>query len=198
MSEFRTPDRFDGVIFDMDGTLIEPLIDFTAVRAELGIPRSTGILEGLEAMQPAEAEPRRRRLLEHELTAAREADLLPGAAETLATIRRAGLKTALLTRSARQAMETVLGRFGLRFDLAWSRENGPIKPEPDGVLRACRALGVAPGRTACVGDFRYDLVAANAAGAVSILLNRRDECDFADLADHVIGELADLPGVLGI
>ncbi len=189
---------YQGVIFDMDGTLIEPLLDFARLRSELGISPEMGILEALDAMGPAEAAPRRKRLIDHEMLAASTAALHPGAVETLNAIRAAGLKTALLTRSAAEAMAVVLERFDLRFDLAWSRENGPIKPEPDGILRACRQLNIAPARTACVGDFRYDMQAANAAGAVGILLARTGECDFADLARHVITELGQLPTLLGI
>lgn len=190
---------FDGVIFDMDGTLIEPLLDFALIRADLGIPTGVGILEALDAMPADDALPLRRRLLEHELAAAGKARLLPGAEAALERIRRAGLRTALLTRNAPEAMDMVLGRFGLAFDLAWSRDDGPIKPAPDGVLRACRQLGIAPARTACVGDFHYDLLAANAAGAVSILLARGNtRPDYAELAQHVIAELAELPEVLGI
>ena len=192
------PLSFDGVIFDMDGTLIEPLIDFAQVRRELGIPEGEGILEALDAMPPHRADAKHRRLLAHELAAARAARLQPGASQTLERIGRAGLKTALLTRNAGEAMQVVIDRFGLVFDLAWSRENGPIKPEPDGVLRACRELGIAPGRTACVGDFRYDIVAANAAGAVSVLYAPTETPDFADLADEVISDLPALCGILGI
>jgi HAD superfamily hydrolase (TIGR01509 family) len=188
--------RFDGVIFDMDGTLIEPLLDFRKIRGDLGVPAEAGILETLDAMEPDLARPLRERLMAHELAAARRAKLNPGAGEILSEIRRAALKTALLTRNAAEAMKIVLERFDLRFDLTWSREYGPIKPEPDGVLRACRELGIAPGRCACVGDFRYDLVAANAAGAVSVLLARGDRPDFAHLADHVICELAELGDIL--
>ena len=190
--------KYQGVVFDMDGTLIEPLLDFPRLRSELGIPPKMGVLEALDAMDQAEAAPRRRVLLEHELLAARTAELHPGAVETLDAIGAAGLKTALLTRSAAEAMAVVIERFGLRFDLAWSRENGPIKPEPDGILRACRQLGIAPAATACVGDFRYDMLAANAAGAVAILLARNSMPDFAGLARHVITELDQLPGLLGI
>jgi HAD superfamily hydrolase (TIGR01509 family) len=188
--------RFDGVIFDMDGTLIEPLLDFRKIRADLGVPADAGILETLDAMPPEAAGPLRRRLMARELAAARKAKLNPGAAELLADVRRAALKTALLTRNSAEAMGIVLERFGLEFDLAWSREDGPIKPEPDGVLRACRELGIAPGRCACVGDFRYDLLAANAAGAVSVLLTPRERPDFAHLADHVISKLAQLADIL--
>lgn len=189
---------FRGVIFDMDGTLIEPLLDFPRLRRDLGVSPGMGILEALDAMDPAEAAPRRRALIEQELLAARSAGLHPGAVETLEAIRAAGLKTALLTRSAADAMAVVIERFGLRFDLAWSRENGPIKPEPDGILRACRQLGIAPAATACVGDFRYDMEAANAAGAVAVLLARGPMPDFAALARHVITELDQLPALLGI
>ena len=190
--------RFDAVIFDMDGTIIESLIDFAAIRAELGVPPTQGILEAIDAMPPQRRDEAHRKLLQHELEAARRADLIPHAAGTLETIRRAGLKTALLTRNAREAMEMVLRRFNLHFDLAWSREDGPIKPEPVGVLRACRALGVRPKRAACVGDFHYDIIAANAAGAASVLLILSDRPAYADEADYVITNLLQLPAVLEI
>jgi len=189
---------YQGVVFDMDGTLIEPLLDFARLRGELGIAAGMGIIEALDTMDPAEAAPRRKQLLAREMQAARKAALHPGAIETIETIRAAGLKTALLTRNAAEAMAVVLERFDLNFDLAWSRDDGPIKPEPDGILRACRQLDIAPAATACVGDFRYDMLAANAAGAVGIALARSGECDFADLARHVITELDQLPALLGI
>lgn len=189
---------YQGVIFDMDGTLIEPLLDFARLRDELGIAAGMGIIEALDAMDPTDAAPRRKLLLAREMHAASKAALHPGAVETLDAIRDAGLKTALLTRNAAEAMAVVLERFDLKFDLAWSREDGPIKPEPDGILRACRQLDIAPARTACVGDFRYDMLAANAAGAVGIVLARSGKCDFADLARHVITELDQLPALLGI
>jgi HAD superfamily hydrolase (TIGR01509 family) len=191
--------RFDGVIFDMDGTVIEPLLDFDAIRRELDVPAGEGILEHLEQMPEPQRSRAAKALLARELSTARQARLMPFAAETLAAIRSAGLKTALLTRNAGEAMETVLKRFPqLAFDLTFSRESGPIKPEPDGILRACRELHLLPERTACVGDFRYDMVAANAAGAVSILLAPGERPDFAGLADVVMGDLSELPGVLGL
>ena len=191
--------RYDGVIFDMDGTLIESLLDFGVIRTDLGIGPQDGVLEAIEAMVPDRRAAAHLRLLEHELTAARRAKLTRGALQAVGAIRRAGLKTALLTRNAREAMELVLARFaGLQFDLTWSRENGPIKPEPDGILRACKQLGLPPERTACVGDFHYDITAANAAGAVSILLVPGEHPPWACEAHHVISRLDELPDLLGL
>ena len=190
--------RFDAVIFDMDGTLVESLLDFRAIRAELGIDPGDGIIEAIERMPPDRSRWASRTLLARELAGARNARLIPGAVETTNAVMRAGLKSALLTRNAQQAMELALSTFSLRFDLAWSREHGPIKPEPDGVMSACQDLNVKPERTVCVGDFRYDIQAANAAGAVSVLLARNGRPDFADDADHVIGALQELLDILGL
>ncbi len=197
--------RFDAVIFDMDGTLVEQMLDFQEIRQELGISPCDGILEAIQQMPPADRKQASSMLLNHELAAARKAVMMPGAAEVIERIRAAGMKNALLTRNARPAMDIVLAKLspGLPegktpFDLAWSREDGPIKPQPDGILRACRQLGVVPQRSCCVGDFHYDITAANAAGATSVLLTRGRQCDFADEADHVIEELSQLPKILGV
>jgi len=189
--------RFDGVIFDMDGTLIEQRLDFAAIRAELGISPRDGILEAIEQMPSGDAARASRDLLAREMAAARSARLIPGAQEIIERIRGAGMKSALLTRNARPVMEMIMERFDLSFDLAWSREDGPIKPAPDGILRACRRLGIAPPRACCVGDFHYDVQAANAAGATSVLLARQEHSQFADEADYVIRDLGELANILG-
>ena len=190
--------RFKLVIFDMDGTLIEQMLDFAGIREHLGIRPDQGILEAIAAMAPARREAAGEWLIETERRTAEDARLMPGTIETLAAIRAANIKTALLTRNTRASMQTVMGKFDLQFDLAWSREDGPIKPEPDSILKACAQLGVTPERTACVGDFEYDIQAANAAGALSILIAPHQKPPFADTADHIITKLAQLPALLGI
>ncbi len=191
--------RYEGVIFDMDGTLIEPLLDFAKIRRELGIDPSRGILEAIDDMPETEASLARERLLGWEIASARLARLLPGAAQAVRAVSRAGLKTALLTRNTLEAMRIVLERFAeLRFDLTFSRESGPIKPQPDGIIRACARLGIDPRKTACVGDFHYDITAANAAGAVSVLLAAHERPGWADQANFVIESLDELSPLLGI
>ena len=45
--------RFEAVIFDMDGTIVDSRIDFQAIRSELGIGPGQGMLETIETMPPA-------------------------------------------------------------------------------------------------------------------------------------------------
>ncbi|MDP6046179.1 MAG: HAD family hydrolase [Phycisphaerae bacterium] len=191
---------FQLVIFDMDGTLIEQMLDFQAIRRHLGIAQDEGILEALQAMSSDHRRDAEEWLIRTEREATARANLMPGAIETLAKIRTANIKTALLTRNTRASMQTVIEKFDLQFDLAWSREDGPIKPEPDSILKACSLLGADPKRTACVGDFEYDIQAANAAGALSILITSdlRQRPQFADTADQIITKLSQLPTLLEI
>jgi HAD superfamily hydrolase (TIGR01509 family) len=190
--------RFDCVIFDMDGTLTEDRLNFAAIRAELGIAPAEGILEAMAAMDPARRAAAEARLLAHEMAAARDAPLADGALDVVQRIRRAGIALALLTRNTRAAMHTVLGRFELSFDATFAREDGPIKPSPDTIWEACRRLQTTPARTACVGDWVFDIQAAKSAGCTAILLARGRQLDFAGQADHVIQSLRELPGLLGL
>ena len=188
-----------GVIFDMDGTIIEPILDFAAIRAELGIESHCSVLEAIEAMDEPRRSAAHRWLVGHEVALARRAGLMPSAERVVKALRRAGMKTALLTRNTRPAMQAVLDQHKqLQFDLAWAREDCTIKPHPDGVLKVCDKFSLLPQQVLCVGDFLYDIVAANAAGAVSVLLTPAEKPDFADQADYVIGDLGELIDLLEI
>jgi phosphoglycolate phosphatase-like HAD superfamily hydrolase len=93
-------------------------------------------------------------------------------------------------------MEIVLDRLGLTFDVAVAREDGPAKPDPESIRAICRRLGADPARAVCVGDWLFDVQAANAAGAVSVLVARGRRLDWADQADIVIDTLDELEPIL--
>lgn len=75
------------------------------------------------------------------------------------------------------------------------------KPDPGMVEAFAASLSVPAAQVALVGDSAYDLVAARAAGAVAIAVlsgptGAAARRELAPLADHVIGSIADLPGLL--
>ena len=188
--------NYDGIIFDMDGTIVESMVNFKTIRAQLGIAPEVGIKEHINQLPPAQAEKANTELRNRELRGAENAPLIPGALETLDAIRRTNLKIALLTRNTQHSVDIIMKRFPelqFQFDLVSTRENGTIKPQPDSILDACRTLGIKPQRTLCVGDYIYDLQAANSADAVSVLITtHRDWKTFALQADFVIDKLEEL------
>jgi HAD superfamily hydrolase (TIGR01509 family) len=174
-----------GVIFDLDGTLTEPTLDFDAIRAEIGIGAGLPILEALEALAGVDEAARARAeeiLRRHERAAIASARLADGCRELLSHLGERAIPTAILTRNMREAVETFARNFGFSFHATYAREDGPPKPSPAGVLALCERIGAAPADTLVVGDYKYDIMAGRDAGCRTALVTTRG---FAD------GELAD-------
>lgn len=187
------------VIFDMDGTLTRPYLDFDLLREEIGL--ETGpVLEAVLAMPPEGRIAAEAVLQRHEDEAAAASELQPGAAEVVAAVREAGLLPVLMTRNSRRSVDVVLRKHGLSFDLVRTREDGAMKPSPEPVLDICRTLGADPRQSWSVGDFHYDILCGAAAGCTTVLLlgDEQPRPDWASEADHVIHDLRELLPLLGM
>jgi HAD superfamily hydrolase (TIGR01549 family) len=156
----------------MDGTLTEPMLDFAAMKAEMGIG-DRPILEALAEM----GEDARRRaeaiLHRYEDEAARLSTLNPGCRELLAWLEDRKIRTALITRNSRSSVKTVLATHGLPIDVLITREDAPPKPDPEPLYQACRRLEVAPADTWMVGDGEFDVRAGLNAGVRTVWLSHR-------------------------
>lgn len=99
--------------------------------------------------------------------------------------------------SARSQLERagVLGHFA--FIAGYDSGHG-AKPDPDPLLAFCREVGIAPARTAMVGDSRHDLQAGNAAGMrrIGVLTGLALHEDLAPLADVVLPDIGHIPAWL--
>jgi HAD superfamily hydrolase (TIGR01549 family) len=191
--------RYGLVIFDMDGTLTEELLDFAAIRREIGLAEKGGILEGIAGLAE-ELRVRGEAILErHEMAAAEGCRLRPGAMEVLAGLRARGVRTALLTRNSRACAARIVGRHGLVLDHVGTREDVPHKPHPESIGRIVRQFGAGLGQTLMVGDFLFDLQTAAAAGTDSALLSVRADGkwpEYAGMATYRIRELRELLGIV--
>jgi HAD superfamily hydrolase (TIGR01549 family) len=183
--------RRAAVIFDFDGTLTMPYLDFHAIREEIGV---TGpILEAIGGLVGAARDRAYGILHHHEWNAARNAELRSGAVEVLGECRRRGFAVGILTRNARPMVEHVLRRFSITVDTVHTREDGPVKPAPDGVLAVCAALAVRPRSSWMVGDYLFDIQAGKRAGTkTALVIGDREHPPYAHEADHVIRELPEL------
>jgi len=182
------------VIFDMDGTLTEELLDFDAIRREIGLPEKAPILEHIDKL-PAEQQTRAHQILHrHEMSAAQTCILHDGAREVLHNLHAANIATAILTRNSLPCAQAVLKRHNLATQALYTRENKPHKPHADSILNVTRRFHILPEQTLMVGDYLYDLQAAANARVDSALLVARPGPlpDFAPMATYILHSLRDL------
>jgi HAD superfamily hydrolase (TIGR01549 family) len=179
------------VLFDLDGTITEPLLDFAVIRREIGLaPDCPSVLDGIEGMSPQARQGAMEILCRHEDYAARQSTLQDGAKGLVAELARRNIPTGILTRNSRRSTQLVLEKHGLTFDGIITREDGPVKPDSFGVLTLCRQFGALPENTLVVGDYLHDLLAARNAGAIPVLLTSHPRArEYANHADFCIRHL---------
>jgi len=215
-------ERFDLVIFDCDGVLVDS--ERLSIRldvellATLGWPMAEDeVVERwvgrTEAAMRAEIEEHLGRSVEAEWAAfseryveafAAELEPVDGVADAVDAVQAAGLATCVassgdLGKIRRNLAKTgLLHRFDGRLFSADDVEHG--KPAPDLFLHAAAAMGVAPGRTAVVEDSVHGVVAGVAAG-MAVFAYAGGVTPASRLARPgvtVFDSMADLPGLLGI
>lgn len=181
-----------GIIFDMDGTLVDSRLDFDAMRLEMGLPVGMPILEGISQTPPG---PGRDQMLaimrRHEIRGADEAVIFEGVIEFLNHLKTTSIATAVLTRNSRESTERTLKRLELVFSHVITREDAPPKPDPTGVQIIAKRWGFAPANVLVIGDYVFDLKAGRAAGMRSILFAPGELPDFAHEADYVLRHFRD-------
>ncbi len=113
-------------------------------------------------------------------------------------LRSSGRKIALATTDDRGPTEATLRALDVRemvSALACGDDGVGVKPDPTMLLAICTACGVAPARTAVVGDTPADLVMGRSAGAglvVGVLSGLGDADRLGRVADLVLASVADL------
>jgi len=187
----------EGVIFDLDGTLVDSALDFDLIRSDLGIPVGFPILEYLDEMQSGEE---KKRLLcslrEYELKGAERASLMPGVEDFLDELNTRELKSGILTRNSREATDRALINLNMQFTDVLTREDCPHKPDPAGLLSICHSWDVEPARVLYFGDYLFDLQAGRNAGMPTVLYSPQVLPDYAHLADFTISHFAEAVAVL--
>ena len=165
-------------VFDMDGTLTLAVHDFPAIKRVLGIPQEDDILHHLAALPAEEAAAKHAWLLEHERELAVASRPAPGAIELVRSLCERGCRLGILTRNAHELALLTLQAIGLDDCFAVAdilgRDEAPPKPHPGGLLHLAERWQVAPSELLMIGDYRFDLECAQAAGARSVLVNLPD------------------------
>ncbi|HEV8290868.1 MAG TPA: HAD family hydrolase [Tepidisphaeraceae bacterium] len=183
------------ILFDMDGTITQPMLDFPRIKREMGIGQRP-ILEALAEMSESQRQIAEAVLHRHEEEAAANSALNVGCKEMLAWLHRHGIGVAVITRNSRRSVETVCQKHGLKFEVLITREDGKFKPDPAPLVEACRRLRVEKEDVWMVGDGQYDVEAALAAGIASVWVSHGRIKPFAAEPQRVVQDLQELTAVL--
>lgn len=182
-----------GVIFDLDGTLVDSRLDFAVLCQRLGWPAGTPILEHLATVRDPHEYQRALGIIEQfELEGAAAAEWMPGAADLLVVLQQLQIPTAILTRNMRSATWHCLDRLGIAVDIVLTREDAPAKPDPAGLLQIACAWQLPPAELIFIGDFHFDLATARAAGMPGCLYLNDQNGHYRTQADFVLAHFADL------
>jgi len=184
-----------GLLFDMDGTITRPMLDFARIRAEMGIT-SGPMLAALAKMSAAERAVAEEVLLRHEKKAAGESELNSGCETLFEWIGEREIPVALITNNSRASLTTVMERHQLSFHVMITREDGAFKPDPSPLLSACAQLKTAPEQVWMIGDGQYDVEAGNAAGIRTVWISHHAPRPFAAEPWKTVGHLGELLEIL--
>ncbi len=119
--------KLKGVIFDMDGTVVDVTYDWNQIRAELN-SQGKPILIYLKNLEEPEKSEKWKVLEKYESEATQKARLKPGMRGFLDLLSQQGIKIALVTNNSQKSVSFLLEKFNLEFDCIISRESGLWKP----------------------------------------------------------------------
>ena len=192
------------VLFDFDGTLTRPeSLDLSIIKKKIGCPVDNLILEFIENLPTADQRRKARNDLDQfELEAAAFSEPYPGAEDLIIHLRSKGFKIGIISRNSRESIERSLQNFSKvstsDFNIIISRDD-PVEPKPsgEGVMLAARQLKVGVNQILLVGDYIWDILAGNRAGAMTAFLDNHTVPESSRIeSDFTITGLAELEEII--
>ncbi len=180
--------RFDLIVFDWDGTLLDSTGAIVrAVQAscrDLGLPEPSaqhasyviglGLSDALRHSAPDLSEDRFPEMIErykhHYLSRDHELTLFDGAAELIAELHATGFTLAVATGKSRRGLDRALLNSGLGpyFSATRCADECFSKPHPQMLEELMEELSIDPERTLMIGDTTHDLQMAINAGVSAL------------------------------
>lgn len=182
------PKRFDLLVFDWDGTLMDsagviaasvqaacrdvglPEPSDERARHVIGLGLAEALAELLPDLTPAEYGRLAERYRHHFLSQDEAIPLFPGVAEAVAALHEAGFLLAVATGKSRRGLDRALMHTGLASYFHGTRcaDESFSKPHPQMLLDIMDRFGVPPAKTLMIGDTSHDLQMAANAGVAAL------------------------------
>jgi len=186
-----------GVIFDLDGTLVSSTLNFPLLRSLIGCPDQEDLLRFIDQINDVDQQQQAHDVVkQHEMDDAQRSDWLPGAQALVLQLNQQQIPLAIVTRNFSTAAQMKVRKNNMPIDIVITREDAPAKPDPTALLNIASEWEIQPQELMYVGDFRYDVEAANNAEMISCLYAPAEQPDYAHTADLVITHFDQLAEIL--
>jgi HAD superfamily hydrolase (TIGR01549 family) len=186
------PHKLLGVIFDLDNTLVSSTLNFEDIRTVLRCPKNIDLLDFVDALPKNKQILADKLLVEFELNDALNTKKLLGTSELLELLSRFDIPCAIVTRNCREAALMKIQRNNIDIELLLTRADHKAKPAPDALLHLAKLWQLPVENLLYVGDYLYDLQAAENAQTMSCLVTHGEVVEYASMATIVVNELTDL------
>jgi phosphoglycolate phosphatase len=210
------------VIFDFDGTLAVLNIDFDAMREQVSeLMKHYGVGEELieeryllemidevyqilwkkNSSSAEEFYKEAHQILhEVEMRAAEEGRLLPGTEKALKNLREKRIKVGIITRNCEDAVRKVFPNIDEFCDVFISRNSvKKVKPHPDHLSSAMKALNVSGEEMVMIGDHTIDIQAGKRVGmrTIGVLTGRTKKEEFEKAgANNILNDVTEITMLL--
>jgi HAD superfamily hydrolase (TIGR01549 family) len=170
---FWHPCLAGGFILDWDGVLAETKLNFAPVREKYFEGRFVPLFEAIETLPPDLAAALEKDIYDVEMGGAECAEPVDGAMELIAWLEEKKISWCVVSRNCHDSITLAAEKTGIPLpQIVRSRDEPPVKPEPEALWSAALEMGAAPEKCVMVGDFVFDLVGARRAGMRAVLVQR--------------------------
>eukprot|EP00795_Rhopilema_esculentum_P006002 gene6002-11370_t len=203
-----TTKQLHGVVFDMDGTLTVPCLDFMKLRKQLCINKNIDILAHVDSLVGNEKDNAMKTIEAFEEEGRKSLELQPGIEELFTfLLHETSLrpKLALVTRNNTLAVKHFLEKCATDnvcadahelFSIILTRDFKPVKPHPAALLHIASKWDTDPNNIIIVGDDKHDILCGKSAGAMTVLLNNEKNEAAKELAEYNVDKLTEIIPIL--
>ncbi|KAI9223553.1 HAD-like domain-containing protein [Blastocladiella britannica] len=163
-----------GIVFDMDGTLTVPVLDFALMKSRLGLLPHHDIVAEMHAMPPAQRAEAERIVTEMELEGMLAMSMAPAFHTLMTALERTGIPKAILTRNNMDPVTHMLTHHANEYSFhpIVTRDTvRPTKPHPDPLIHISKIWNLPPSDMLMVGDGADDIQCAQSAGALACFVH---------------------------